>query len=102
MHTHLHSLKHGHIYKPLDLFLHHEEIEEIHKTITKCIFAYTNVISNYIQSYFRIHNILSRLGMNIRSDKLSVFHAKTKCGETTESEDKRDTRVLHYYIINSQ
>ena len=102
MHTHLHSLKYDHIYKPLDLFLHLEEIKEIQKTITKCIFAYINVILNYIQSYFGILNILSRLGMNIHPDKLSVFHAKTKCGETTESGDKCDTHVLPFNIINSQ
>ena len=97
MHTHLHSLKHGHIYKPLDLSLHHEEIKEIHKTITKCMFAYTNVILNYIQSYFGIHNILSRLGMNIHSDKLYVFHAKTECGEKKQNQEINV--ILMFYIF---
>ena len=40
--------------------------------------------------------------MNNHSDKLSVFYAKTGCGETTGSGDKRDTHVLHIYMINSQ
>ncbi len=40
--------------------------------------------------------------MNDHSNKQFVFHAKTECGKTTESGDKRDTHVLHLYIINSQ
>ena len=95
MYTYIHRLKHSHIYKPLSSSLYHGEIDEIHKTITKYLFAYTNVILNYNQPYFGIYDILSRLGMNNHLNKLFVFHAKTGCGETIEPGNKRGTHVLH-------